>query len=430
VSTRVLVVAADETERTWLAEAARTRGCTVEAVANVPDGLDRLRQGTVDILLTDLHLPEASGLELLAAARNCRRSIVVTDSGVHGLPRLVRRAGAYACCRKPLDAERLAALLGPPAEPDDNEGLPGMVGRAPAMRKLEGVVRRVGDSHATVLIEGESGTGKELVARAIHALSPRSDGPFVAVNCAALSEGLLASELFGHEKGAFTGAHRDRRGRFELADGGTLLLDEVGEMDMALQAKLLRALEEMEIVRVGGSDTIAVDVRVVAATNRSLRERVKEGTFREDLFYRLNVVRLEVPPLRERHGDVPLLVETLLDDLAALHGVERPEIDEAALRHLSSARWRGNVRELRNFVERLLLTVGETMIGREHLPADLETMEEVASPPLTMRPIAEVERELIRNTLRDLGGNREQAAAVLGISTRTLYRRIKELGLS
>jgi len=427
---RVLVVASDEHERARLAAAVQAEGCAVETASTAKEGLAAIARASIDVLLTDLHLPGASGLELLAAARACRRTIVVTDSAVDGLPRVVRRAGAYACCRKPLDRERLATLLGVATAHPEDDGLPGMVGRAPVMRQLQDIVRRVGNSHATVLIEGESGTGKELVARAVHSLSPRAQGPFVAVNCAALSEGLLESELFGHERGAFTGAHRTRRGRFELADGGTLLLDEVGEMDTALQAKLLRALEEKEIVRVGGNYTIPVDVRVVAATNRSLRERVKEGAFREDLFYRLNVVRIHVPPLRERPGDVALLVDVLLDELAALHGVPRPAIEDAALRHLSAARWRGNVRELRNVVERMLLTVGEPTILREHLPSDLETAEDVAPPPLTMRPIAEVERELIRNTLKDLGGNRERAAAVLGISTRTLYRRIKELGLS
>ena len=227
-----------------------------------------------------------------------------------------------------------------------------MVGRAPAMQELFERVRKVGNSHATVLIEGESGTGKELVARAIHELSPRADGPFVAINCAALSPSLLESELFGHEKGAFTGAHKTRCGRFELADGGTLLLDEIGEMDPSLQAKLLRALEEMEVVRVGGDAPVRVDVRVIAATNRSLRRRVEEGAFREDLFYRLHVIRIEVPPLRERRGDIPLLVDSMVDELAVLHGMPRPPIAEEAMRRLAAARWPGNVRELRNLVER------------------------------------------------------------------------------
>jgi len=305
-----------------------------------------------------------------------------------------------------------------------------MVGRAPAMQDLFERVRRVGNSHATVLIEGESGTGKELVARAIHELSPRADGPFVAINCAALSPSLLESELFGHEKGAFTGAHKTRCGRFELADGGTLLLDEIGEMDPSLQAKLLRALEEMEVVRVGGNAPVRVDVRVIAATNRSLRRRVEEGAFREDLFYRLHVIRIEVPPLRERRGDIPLLIDSMIDELAVLHGLPRPPITEEAVRRLAAARWPGNVRELRNLVERMLLLASGDEIVVDDLPTDLAGGDQDGDRGLTMRPIAEVERELIRNTLRDLDGNREQAARVLGISTRTLYRRIKELGLS
>jgi DNA-binding NtrC family response regulator len=437
VSGRLLVVTDDAPVGEALATEARACGWTVERVGSGAEALAKMRERPVDIVLTDLALPDGSGLELLASPHRCRRTIVITDSPVTGVGRVVRRAGAYACCRKPLDASVLATLLGGGAgaspDPDGDcghGGVPGMVGRSAPMRRLREIVQRVGNSHATVLVEGESGTGKELVARAVHALSPRANGPFVAVNCAALSAGLLESELFGHEQGAFTGAHRARRGRFELADRGTLLLDEVGEMATALQAKLLRALEEMEVVRVGGDEPIPVDVRVVAATNRPLRDRVSEGSFREDLFYRLNVVRIGVPPLREREGDVPLLVGTILDELAAMHGLERPEIDEAALSRIAGARWPGNVRELRNFVERMLLTAPGSPIGVDHLPRDLEAADEAGAPVLSMRPIAEVEKELIRNTLRDLDGNREQAARVLGISTRTLYRRIKELGLT
>jgi len=426
----LLVVSDDAAERRRHCEAARALGWRIIEANNVASGRDVLRSDSVGVLLTDLHLADGSGIELLAAARACRRTIVLTDSKVDGVARLVRRAGAYVCCQKPLDGERLRALLPTNAEFPEAEGLPGMIGNAPPMRRLHSIVRRVGNSRATVLIEGESGTGKELVARAIHQLSQCRSGPFVAVNCAALSPGLLESELFGHVKGAFTGAHRDRRGRFELADGGTLLLDEVGEMDLTLQAKLLRALEELEIVPVGGTDPIPVDVRIVAATNRSLRERVAEGSFREDLFYRLHVVRIEVPPLRERRSDIRLLVNALSEELAALHGVVRPEMTEAVFERLAGARWPGNVRELRNFVERLMLTADGPLIGSDDLPADLESADDPVAPPLSMRPIAEVERELIRNTLRELKGNREGAARVLGISTRTLYRRIKELGLT
>jgi DNA-binding NtrC family response regulator len=305
-----------------------------------------------------------------------------------------------------------------------------MIGTSPAMRRLFELVRRVAGSHATVLVEGESGTGKELVARAVHALSPRASGPFVPVNCAALSAGLLESELFGHEPGAFTGAHRRRIGRFEAADGGTLFLDEVGEMDVGLQAKLLRAVQEREIVRVGSNEPVAVDVRVVAATNRPLLERVEEGSFRGDLYYRLRVLRVPVPPLRERVGDVPLLVETFLEELTAEHGVAVPEIDAALAGRLAAQSWPGNVRQLRNCVETMLLTGDGGRLGVADLPDDLpDAAPHGDAPPLTMRPIADVERELIRNTLRDVAGNRAQAAAALGISVRTLYRRLKELGL-
>ncbi|MHC4939933.1 MAG: sigma 54-interacting transcriptional regulator [Planctomycetota bacterium] len=423
MSLRILVAVSDAAEREAIARMLVAAGAHVAEACDIAQARDRAEREAWDFLFSDLHFPDGTGFELLGAGR----CVLLHSFEEDRLPRQLRRAGAYAACRKPVTPERISLLLG---HSRAESGLPGMVGRAPAMQELFERVRKVGSSHATVLVEGESGTGKELVARAIHALSPRADGPFVAVNCAALSPNLLESELFGHEKGAFTGAHKARAGRFELADGGTLLLDEIGEMDPALQAKLLRALEEMEVVRVGGNTPISVDVRVIAATNRSLRRRVEEGAFREDLFYRLHVIRIEVPPLRERRGDIPLLVDWMVDELAALHNLPRPPVGEEAIRRLAAAPWPGNVRELRNLVERVLLLTPGGEIGAGDLPADLGGSEESSGGGLTMRPIAEVERELIRNTLRDLDGNREKAARVLGISTRTLYRRIKELGLS
>ncbi|MGH7163519.1 MAG: sigma-54 interaction domain-containing protein, partial [Planctomycetota bacterium] len=283
---------------------------------------------------------------------------------------------------------------------------------------------------ATVLVEGESGTGKELVARALHRRSPRGDGPFVAVNCAALSAGLLESELFGHEKGAFTGAVAARVGRYEAAHGGTLFLDEIGEMDLGLQSKLLRAVEEREIVRVGSNEAVPVDVRLIAATNRPLKARVADGGFRADLFYRLNVLRIRVPPLRERAGDVPLLVEVFLDELSREHGRPRPAVEADVVHRLATLPWPGNVRELRNCLETMLLTCAADRITHADLPQDAhERAAQEGAAPLTMRPLADVERELIANTLRDVGGNRARAARALGISARTLYRRIKDLGL-
>jgi len=342
------------------------------------------------------------------------------------------RAGAAAYLVKPLGVELFRKTLdGVARRRRLAEGaFCGMVGASPAMERMFDLVRRVSDSHATVLVEGESGSGKELVARAIHASSHRAGGPFVPVNCAALSAGLLESELFGHEKGAFTGAYTSRKGRFEAASGGTLFLDEIGEMDVVLQAKLLRALEEMEIVRVGSNDPIVVDVRVVAATNRPLKKRLEEGTFRQDLYYRLNVVRVTVPALRERPGDIPLLAAALLDELAREHGRDVPEVDDELLPRLAALPWPGNVRQLRNCVETMLLTAGGDVLTLDDVPAELQGVAGPSGTPLSMRPIAEMERELIENTLEELRGNRAQAARALGISTRTLYRRIKELGLS
>ncbi|MEM8885821.1 MAG: sigma 54-interacting transcriptional regulator, partial [Planctomycetota bacterium] len=283
MSRRILVAVADGEEREALARMIAGADVDVTAVASRVEAQAELAGSPWDYVLADLQFPDGSVLELMAGGRG-GRVVVLHDSDESGLAHALRRAGAYAACRKPVDEASLRVLLGQ-AEAEGG-GLRGMVGRTPVMDRLFDVVRRVGNSHATVLVEGESGTGKELVARALHAHSPRAEGPFVAVNCAALSAGLLESELFGHERGAFTGAHRARRGRFELADGGTLLLDEIGEMDPALQAKLLRALEEM----------------------------MRAGQFREDLYYRLNVIHIAVPPLRKRPEDIVPLAERLLVD--------------------------------------------------------------------------------------------------------------------
>jgi two-component system response regulator HydG len=405
------------------------------------EGITALREGRFDLVVTDLVMRDRSGLDVIAAAAGGPEVIVVTGYGSEEAAPAVLRAGATAYLVKPLGVEMFRRVLdrvarklrgrGARGRLPPGSGLLGMAGRSAVMARLFDLVQRVGDSHATVLVEGESGTGKELVARAIHACSPQAGGPFVAVNCAALSANLLESELFGHEKGAFTGAFTQRVGRFEAACGGTLFLDEVGEMELRLQAKLLRALEEREIVRVGGNLPVPVDVRLVAVTNRPLRERVTEGSFRQDLFFRLNVVRIEVPPLRARPGDVAVLVDVFLDELAAEHGRERPAVEEEVVHRLAALPWRGNVRELRNCLERMLLTCEAEVIRAADLPPEARDAAPSRSgeASLSLRKIAEVERELITNTLRDLHGNRAEAARALGISTRTLYRRIKELGL-
>ncbi|HEX5136722.1 MAG TPA: sigma-54 dependent transcriptional regulator [Planctomycetota bacterium] len=431
----VLVIDDDRAHCAATAEIVRRLGHEVRTAGSGEEGIALLREGGIDLVVTDLVMRDRSGLDVIVAATGGPEVIVMTGFGSEEAAPAALRAGATAYVMKPIGVEMFRSLLDRVARrakarrarrSDGDTCFQGMVAASAPMGRLFDLVRRVADSRATALIEGESGTGKELVARAIHALSPRASGPFVAVNCAALAPGILESELFGHERGAFTGAYVARAGRFEAADGGTLFLDEVSEMDGRLQAKLLRAVEAREVVRVGGNDARQVDVRLVAATNLPLRERVSAGEFRADLFFRLNVVRVRVPPLRERAGDIPLLVDAFLSELSAEHGVERPDMDPTLLRRLQELPWPGNVRELRNTVEAMLLT-GGPRLGMGDLPADAPA----AAPrtPLSMRPIADVERELIQNTLKDVQGNRTRAAEALGISARTLYRRIKELGL-
>ena len=433
----VLVIDDDEAHAAATAEIVARLGHKACTACSGEEGIARIRAEPFDVVVTDLVMRGRSGLDVVVAAAAGPPVIVMTGYGSEEAAPAVLRAGAAAYLVKPLGVEmfrrvleRVARVRRTARRSDSDTCHMGMVGASPAMQRLLDLVRRVSDSHATVLIEGESGTGKELVARAIHAGSPRAGAPFVPVNCAALSSGLLESELFGHVKGAFTGAYSTRIGRFEAAHGGTLFLDEVGEMEGMLQAKLLRALEEFEIVRVGSNEPIPVDVRVVTATNRPLKERVEEGSFRLDLFYRLNVVRVEVPALRARAGDIPLLVDTFLDELAEEHGRARPVLADEVMGRLAAMPWPGNIRELRNCLETMLLIGGTDRIQVGDLPTDAqEAVLPASDAPLSMRPIAEVERELIRNTLRDLKGNRARAARALGISTRTLYRRIKELGL-
>ncbi len=447
----MLVIDDDPAHAQAIVEIAERAGFRTLCAHSGREGIGLLQQGGVDVVVTDLVMRDRSGLDVIAAANapgfpHPRPQIViVTGYGSEDAAPAALRAGAASYLTKPLAVEVFRSVLDRIARDlktrrqaraalecvGGTDGFWGMIGQSGAMAKVFDLVRRVADSNATVLIEGESGTGKELVARALHEGSARRNCPFVAVNCAALSAGLLESELFGHDKGAFTGAHTTRIGRFEAATGGTLFLDEVGEMSHPLQAKLLRAIEEREVVRVGSNNAIPVDVRLVAASNRRLKSLIESGEFREDLFYRLNVVRLHLPPLRERMGDVPLLVEHFLAEIVAEHGRDGLGIEPDVVQRLAALPWRGNVRELRNFLETLVVTCEGDSIALTDLTAEVREPSGDRQPaPLSMRPLAEVERELIANTLRDLGGNRAKAAQTLGISTRTLYRRIKELRLS
>jgi two-component system response regulator HydG len=351
---------------------------------------------------------------------------------------------------KPLDISQLRAITEKAADSarlrranvelkrrlDEKFGFEGVVGDSPMMRDVIERLKRIAPTHASVLIQGETGTGKELVAQAIHQNSPRKNKPFVALNCAALSENILESELFGHVRGAFTDASTDRVGKFEYANGGTMFLDEVGDMPLATQIKLLRVLENGEITRVGSNDPIKVSVRILSATNRNLEESIEAGTFRSDLYHRLKVVTIRLPTLLQRSQDIPILIDYFLRQFVAQHQKQIRGVSSAARRRLLTYDWPGNVRQLRNVVESMVVVDYDGLLDVDDLPEELSEPVEAANPGpmaslsgLVGKPLGEVERLFIAETLRVSGGNREDAAQMLGIGERTLYRKIKEYGL-
>ncbi len=443
----VLVVDDDRVGRESLAEAVAEMGHRTLQAADGATALRILDQDAVDLVLTDLRMPEIDGIELLRRIRR-RNSrifvILVTAFATVKTAVEAMRLGAFNYVMKPIDLDQLAAHLETAFTAQDLlienitlreeikrlEGLPEMIGQASAMKRLFDLVAQVADTQSVILIRGESGTGKELVANAIHARSRRARGPFIKANCAAFSESLLESELFGHEEGAFTGAVRQRQGRFELANGGTLFLDEVSEMSPSTQAWLLRVLQSYEFVRLGGTQTVHVDVRVIAATNADLEARVREGRFRQDLYYRLNVVPIWVPPLRDRREDIPLLVHAFIRRFAERNKKDVTGITPDAVRRLMGHSWPGNVRELENCIERMVVTSDKRILDVDNLPS--ETLPPADPPPvpfpvgLTMR---ELEERAIRETLLVTEGNRSEAARLLGIGLRTLHRKIEEYGI-
>jgi len=407
--------------------------------------LERVQAGGVDLIVTDLRMPGLTGLELLRAAKAIMPDvdvILLTAFGTVEEAVKAMKDGAYDFLTKPFRREQLIKLVDKALERRDlieqNKALKKqledirakgqMIGSSPAYRRMLSLVEQIADSSATILIQGESGAGKELVARTIHERSGRRAGPFVAVNCAALPETLLESELFGYEKGAFTGAAGRKEGRFELANGGTLFLDEVADLSLVTQPKILRVLQEGEFERLGGTRTIQVDVRIVAATNQDLAEMVKDKRFREDLYYRLNVITVRVPPLRERHEDIRLLAQHYLRVYAAKNGRKLEGFSNEALERLESYRWPGNVRELENLIERMVLLARKDRIEAEDLP---EEIAGVKRPPrdaileLVGTPLAEIEQRLLDETLRITGGNKTQAAKLLGIDVRTVARKLE-----
>ncbi|WP_437740385.1 sigma-54 dependent transcriptional regulator [Sorangium sp. So ce302] len=447
-SSRVLVVDDEASARSGLEKLLRQEGYTVDAAADGVEAVEVAAERPPDVVITDLKMPRMDGVALLGKLREQDPAlpvIVVTAFGDVTSAVLAMRAGAEDYLTKPVDFDALLLTLERALERSalrveaenlrrqlrerQGEGVEGLIGTSPAMQKVYRMARQVAGARATVLITGESGTGKGELARAIHAKGSRAKGPFVTLHCAALAESLLESELFGHERGAFTGADKRRIGRFEQAHGGTLFLDEVGEIAPSTQVKLLRVLQERTFERVGGNDAVTIDVRLVAATNRDLAAAVQEGHFREDLYYRLNVVHIDMPPLRIRDTDVLLLANHFLRRFAAENHRKIEGFTDEARAKLIAHRWPGNVRELENAIERAVVLCDDARIDAEHLPIDAAPVAKGALriPGATM---AEIERYAILSTLEATNGSTTRAAELLDISIRTIQYRLHEYGLT
>jgi len=453
--TRVLVVDDEESQRTALAAMIALWGYAVETASDGQEAMEKLADSTFHVIVTDMMMPRMDGAELLKrlkAQTGAPPVIVQTAFGnLETSVTTVHDLWAFWFLEKPVQSQALkllverAAAQGRLAEHAERlerelsyQGVLGeMVGASTPMREAFALVQQVAPSRAAVLITGESGTGKELAARAIHLLSPRKAGPFVAINCAALPDSLMESELFGHEKGAFTGAIDRRAGCFELAQNGTVLLDEIGDMPLATQAKLLRVLEDGRVRRLGGKGEIQLDVRVIAATNAPLDNAMKEGRFREDLYYRLNVFPIPLPALRQRKDDLPMLAQSLLADLNRKHATKVTELSPEVMDRFQAYDWPGNVRELRNVLERAVILAGEGTIQTAHLPAGFAGSavhsSGVSSENGELRvqvgqTIEQAERALIELTLEHTKNNKTRAAEILGISQKTLFNKLKEYG--
>jgi two-component system response regulator AtoC len=440
----VLIADDDPVALDLLVEVLTGEGYRVRAAAGGAECLRLAASEPFDLAIVDLRMPEVDGLEVIRRLASVQPGIPVLiltafatiDTAIEAI-----HEGAYDYLSKPFRMEEIKLVVRRTLEArrlarenvqyrhelEDRYGVQNLVGQSPAMVEVYKLVARVARLDTTVLIQGETGTGKELVARAIHYASPRADGPFVVVDCTALPEALFESELFGHERGAFTGALAARRGLFETAAGGTCFLDEIGELSPTLQAKLLRVLQEQAIRRVGGNAWIPVSVRIIAATNRDLRKRVDEGSYREDLYYRLNVVRIALPPLRERLEDVPLLAQHLLGKYVGRSGKAITGFARETLARLSTYHWPGNVRELENAIERAVALSSATLIMPENLP--LHACEDSSAPPLVIpgprMTLEEVKRWYVDHVLREVGGNKVRAAEILDIDRGTLYRILR-----
>jgi DNA-binding NtrC family response regulator len=441
---RILVVDDEVNARTALAELLRDEGYEVETAADAFKALGKHEAFSPHVVVTDLKMPGMDGIDLVKKLRAMEDPpivIVMTAFGAVTSAVEAMRAGAVDYLTKPLNFDELLVVVDRVMETialrretrqlrarvRDRVAPGNIIGTSPPMQRVFEVVDQVAPSRATVLITGESGTGKELVANALHARSPRSTGPFIKLHCAALAESLLESELFGHEKGSFTGAVTRKDGRFSVADGGTLFLDEIGEISPSIQVKLLRFLQEHEFERVGGTQTLKVDVRIIAATNKNLAEEVKAGRFREDLYYRLNVVGLEMPPLRDRKSDIPELAKFFLDRFAKENARSIEGFAPATMELMLAHEWPGNVRELENAVERSVVLASGSTIELNHLPPNVRPNVKLTGlPPIPGATLDAIERYAILETLKATGGSTSKAAEVLGISVRTIQYRMHQ----
>ena len=443
----ILIIDDEKNIREGLGAAFEMEGYEVRLAANGKEGLDCIAKGDIDLVITDLRMDGISGEEVLRRVTTETPGIpviVLTGHGSIDAAVDAMRNGAYDFLTKPLNLDRLSMLVKRAlerrelslqhtqlkAEVSSAHTLDNMIGKSAEMQKVFTLIKKVAPTKASVLITGESGVGKELVADAIHNLSPRSAHEMIKVHCAALSETLLESELFGHEKGAYTGAEKMQKGRFELAHESTIFLDEIGEVNASVQVKLLRVLQDHKIIRVGGEKTIDIDVRVIAATNRDMEKEVKEGRFREDLYYRLNVVHIAVPPLRERRDDIPLLLNAFLKEYAKENGKNVTGIDNRARALLYKYDWPGNIRELRNCIESAVVMCGGNEITPEDLPPTVSAS--IAAPSITIpvgTTLDDAEKAIICENLAANKGNKSKTADILGIGRKTLHRKLQEYGI-
>ncbi|MEX0586246.1 MAG: sigma-54 dependent transcriptional regulator [Pirellulales bacterium] len=452
---QALVVDNDVAHAEAMADSLRSIGFACTEAGGGREAISLLEHTTFEIVVTDLKMPDIGGLEVLAKCKELQPDaevVLVTGHGTIESAVEAMQRGAFNYLLKPLDLKQLRAVVENAARSqylrranaelhrrlDERFGFEGVIGNSPQMHDIITRLQRIAPTDATVLIQGDTGTGKELVAKAIHQNSPRKKRPFVPLNCAALSEHILESELFGHIRGAFTDASSDRQGKFEYADGGTLFLDEVGDMPISTQIKLLRVLESGEITRVGSNEPIKVNVRILSATNRDLEKAIDAGTFREDLYHRLKVVTIKLPRLVDRREDIPLLLDYFLKEHAKRHQKTIRGISTAARRRLLAYEWPGNVRQLRNVIESMVVVDFDEVLDLDDLPDELApaTGESASAAgqdglhELIGKSLSDLESLFIAETLKVTGGNREEAAAMLGIGERTLYRKIKEYGLT